>query len=45
MTEYLSGAERVRLQKAIILMGSKSDLEFCEKIKASLSSYSIASEL
>jgi len=33
------------LQKAIILMGSKSDMEFCEKIKASLSSYSIASEL
>lgn len=32
-------------QKAIVLMGSKSDLEFCEKIRTALSSYSIASDL
>ena len=45
MTESLSGTESVKLQKAVILMGSKSDLEFCEKIRSSLSSYSIATEL
>jgi 5-(carboxyamino)imidazole ribonucleotide mutase len=33
------------LQKAIILMGSKSDIEFCEKIRAGLSSYSISSDM
>jgi len=33
------------MQKAIILMGSKSDLEFCEKIRTTISSYSIPSDL
>lgn len=32
-------------QRAIILMGSKSDAEFCEKIKSVLSTYSIPSEM
>ncbi|MGH2637841.1 MAG: AIR carboxylase family protein [Rhabdochlamydiaceae bacterium] len=31
-------------QKAVIIMGSKSDLDFCEKIKSSLASYSIESD-
>ena len=37
--------ERAKLQKAVILMGSKSDMEFCERIRSSLSSYSIESDL
>ena len=32
-------------QKAIVIMGSKSDLEFCEKIRGALSTYSISSDL
>ncbi len=33
------------MQKAVILMGSKSDIDFCEKIRAALSSYSITNEM
>ncbi|MDA4111453.1 MAG: AIR carboxylase family protein [Thaumarchaeota archaeon] len=33
------------MQKAVILMGSKSDLEFSEKIRTTLSSYSIPSDI
>jgi phosphoribosylaminoimidazole carboxylase PurE protein len=33
------------MQKAIILMGSKSDQEFCEKIRATLSSYLIQTDM
>lgn len=33
------------MQKVVILMGSKSDLEFCDKIRAALSSYSISSDM
>ncbi|MDA4131069.1 MAG: AIR carboxylase family protein [Thaumarchaeota archaeon] len=33
------------MQKAIILMGSKSDLEFCEKIRTTLSSYLITTDM
>jgi len=33
------------MQKALIIMGSRSDLEFAEKIKKSLSSYSISCDL
>jgi 5-(carboxyamino)imidazole ribonucleotide mutase len=33
------------MQRAVIVMGSKSDLEFAEKIRSSLSSYSISCDL
>jgi 5-(carboxyamino)imidazole ribonucleotide mutase len=33
------------LQKAVIIMGSKSDLEFCEKIRSALNSLSISSDV
>jgi|SRR5579862_9174608 len=33
------------MQKAVILMGSKSDQEFCEKIRATITSYFIAAEM
>ena len=33
------------MQKAILIMGSKSDLEFAEKIRSALASYSIHSEM
>jgi phosphoribosylaminoimidazole carboxylase PurE protein len=32
-------------QKAVVVMGSRSDLEFCEKIKTSLSAHSIPADL
>lgn len=32
-------------QKAVIVLGSKSDIEFAEKIKSSVSAYSIACEM
>lgn len=32
-------------QKAIIIMGSKSDLEYCEKIRLALSSFAIPADL
>ena len=32
-------------QKAVVIMGSKSDAEFCEKIRSSLSVYSISTDL
>src|SRR5579872_5759573 len=34
-----------KMQKAVILMGSKSDQEFCEKIRATITSYFIAAEM
>ncbi|HZW57817.1 MAG TPA: AIR carboxylase family protein [Nitrososphaerales archaeon] len=33
------------MQKAILIMGSKSDLEFAEKIRTALSSYSVQCEM
>ena len=33
------------MQKAVIFMGSKSDLDFCEKVRSTLSSLSISSEM
>ena len=33
------------MQKAVIFMGSKSDVEFCEKIRAALSTFAISSEM
>ncbi len=32
-------------QKAVIIMGSKSDMEFCDKIKTTLTGYSITADL
>jgi 5-(carboxyamino)imidazole ribonucleotide mutase len=32
-------------QKAVVVMGSKSDLEFCQKIQTAMSGYSIATDL
>lgn len=32
-------------QKAVVVMGSKSDMEFCERIRTSLSGYSISTDL
>jgi phosphoribosylaminoimidazole carboxylase PurE protein len=32
-------------QKAVVVMGSKSDLEFCQKIKSALSTYPIECDL
>lgn len=36
---------REKMQKALILMGSKSDLEFCEKIRTTISSYLIQTDM
>ena len=33
------------VQKAVVIMGSKSDLEFCDKIRSSLAVYSIPVDL
>ena len=33
------------VQKSVIIMGSKSDVDFCEKIKTALSAYSIPCEM
>lgn len=33
------------MQKAVIFMGSKSDIEFCEKIRTALSALSISAEM
>jgi 5-(carboxyamino)imidazole ribonucleotide mutase len=37
--------QNIMAQKAVVVMGSKSDMEFCEKIRTALSGYSIPTDL